>query len=618
MFSGLLRYISLLLLALGNHVLSADVAVLYEGTDFTGASWSVPVGDYQSADLNSSPVGDDAISSLTVTSGHAVLICRDGLADAGNCETFSASSASLGALSNAASSIRVFKLSGMHATVRVDQFPKDLQLYPRDTDTNMAPVSVSGVLAQDSTAVVLNVYRGGALWNTWTHDRSASKNFLFELELPAELVDYKFELLTRGDNSTEIAVASAESVVAGDVFVINGQSNAVAGLYSIAGPGMEDANHYIRSYGGWGADSWNDNDDWHVVRAECQPRLQPLACVGRMGLRVAADLLANVQTPIAVINQSRGNRPIGFFGANTHDLNDLTTNYGQLLSRLENGGLADDIRALLWFQGESDRTDNQAHFEQFTALFDQWQIQFPSVERYYIFQIRHTCDPSDEEFGQGSQISNFQRQFANARNNVTPISTTGLDGHDGCHFRYEDGYQQMGDNVARIIRSELYGENLDNAVAPDIVTASRFDDTTLELTFTNGNTLVADDGFEALFEIRDCDDDTYNVTDGIVLNGTVVRLAVDTTIEENDELFVSYLSLPGDQDWLTNQAGVGVLSFLDFPVSTSRYSSESLNPAGGGCAAGSSAGLLNLLIFVLFMICIVTLVRRKMIRKHRC
>ena len=133
--------------------------------------------------------------------------------------------------------------------------------------------------------------------------------------MPAELVDYKFELLTRGDNSTETVVASAESVVAGDVFVINGQSNAVAGLYSIAGPGMEDANHYIRSYGGWGADSWNDNDDWHVVRAECQPRLQPLACVGRMGLRVAADLLANVQTPIAVINQSRGNRPIAYFEA---------------------------------------------------------------------------------------------------------------------------------------------------------------------------------------------------------------------------------------------------------------------------------------------------------------
>ena len=143
-----------------------------------------------------------------------------------------------------------------------------------------------------------------------------------------------------------------------------------------------------------------------------------------MGLRVAAELLANVQIPIAVINQARGNRPIGYFEFNPHDLNDLTTNYGQLLSRLENGGLADNIRALLWFQGESDRTDNQAHVEQFTALFDQWQIQYPSIERYYVFQIRHTCDPSDEVYGQGSQISNFQRQFANKRNNVCLLYTS--------------------------------------------------------------------------------------------------------------------------------------------------------------------------------------------------
>ena len=611
MFSGLLRFTSLLLLALGNHVMSADVAVLYEGADFTGASWSAPVGDYGTAYLNSSPVGNDAISSLTVTSGHAVLVCRNSFADAANCKTFTASSASLGSLNNAASSIRVFEQSDTQLTTLVDQFPNDLQLYPRDTNTNTAMVAVSGVLGQGSNAAVLNVYRGGALWNTWTHDRTASVNFLFEIQLPAELVDYKFELLTSDGSSTKAVVASAESVVAGDVIVINGQSNAVAGLYSIAGPGTEDASHYIRSYGGWGSDSWHDNDDWHVVRAECQPRLEPLACVGRMGLRVAAELLANVQIPIAVINQARGNRPIGYFEFNPHDLNDLTTNYGQLLSRLENGGLADNIRALLWFQGESDRTDNQAHVEQFTALFDQWQIQYPSIERYYVFQIRHTCDPSDEVYGQGSQISNFQRQFANKRNNVTAVSTTGLDGHDGCHFRYEDGYQQMGDNVARIIRSELYGESLDNADAADIVTASRFDNSTLELTFTNGNTLVSDTGFEALFEVRNCDGDTYNITDGVVVNGTVVQLTMETSIEDNEELFVSYLSLPGDQDWLTNEAGIGILSFLEFPVSILRHSSETVDSAGGACKAGSSAGPVELLLFVLLMICIVALVRRK-------
>ena len=615
MFSGLLQYTSLLLLATGNLALSDDAAALYERTDITGAMWPVPAGNSDSADLNT-PVDNDAISSPTVTSSQAVLACKNSFANAGNCGNDSASSASLGLLKIAASSIRTFKQSDVQLTTLVDLFPKDLQLYPRDTDTNTAPVSVSGVLGQNSTSVVLNVYRDSTMWNTWTHHKSASVNFLFELELPAELADYKFELLAIDDSRTETVLASAESVVAGDVIVINGQSNAVAGLYSSAGPGTQDASHYIRSYGGWGTDTWNDNDDWHVVRAECQPRLQPLACVGRMGLRVAADLLANVQIPIAVINQSRGNRSIGYFGANNQNLNDLTTNYGQLLSRLENGGIADNIRALLWFQGESDRTDNQAHFEQFTVLFDQWQIQYPSIERYYLFQIRHTCDPSDEEHGQGSRISNFQRQFANKRNNVTAVSTTGLDGHDGCHFRYEDGYQQLGDNVARIIRSELYGENLDNADAPDIATASRSDDTTLELTFTNDNILVADDGFEALFEVRDCDDVPYDITAGVVLNGTVVQLTLDTPIEDNVELFVSYLSLPGDQDWLTNEAGIGILSFLDFPVSILQHSSESVDPAGGGCKTASSARLAGPLFFILLMIGIVALVLQRKIRTH--
>ena len=603
----ILRYTSLLLLAVSNQVLSADVAVLYEGTDFTGASWSVPVGDYDTTDLNASSIGNDAISSLTVTSGYAVQVCRNSFADVGDCETFSSSSASLGSLDNAASSIRVFEDSNTQLTL-VDQFPKDLQLYPRDTDTNTAPVTVSGVLGLDSTAAVLNVYRDGTLWNSWSHDKSTSVNFQFELELPAELVDYKFELLTINDSTTETVVASAESVVAGDVFVINGQSNAVAGLYSIAGPGTQDASHYIRTYGGWGTDTWNDNDDWHVVQAECQPRTQPLACVGRMGLRVAADLLANVQIPIAVINQSRGNQSISYFAANAKDLNDLTSNYGQLLSRLQNGGIVDNIRALLWFQGESDRTDNKAHFKQFSALFDRWQTQYHSVEQYYVFQIRHTCDPSDEEFGLGSQISDFQRKFANARSNVTPVSTTGLDGHDGCHFRYEGGYQQMGDNVARIIRRELYGENLDNADAPDIVSASRFDDTTLELTFTDGNTLVADDGFEALFEVRDRKDNIYNITAGVVLNGTIVRLTMETPVEDDDELYLSYLSLPGDQNWLTNEAGIGILSFLDFPVSILQ---DPTGPVAGGCTTGSSADRFDPLFFILLIISIVTLVRRE-------
>ena len=134
------------------------------------------------------------------------------------------------------------------------------------------------------------------------------------------------------------------------------------------------------------------------------------------------------------------------------------------------------------------------------------------------------------------------------------------------------------------------------------------------MTFTNGNTLVADDGFEALFEVRDCDDHSYNITDGAVLNGTVVRLAVDRPVEDNDELFVNYLSLPGDQDWLTNEAGIGILSFLDFPVNTSQDSSKPLDLAGGSCKTASIASRVIPLFLVLMTICIVALVRRQKMR----
>ena len=533
---GVSRYIGFLLLGVSNHVLSADVAVLYKDADFSGASWSLPVGDYDITDFNASPIGNDAVSSFTLTSGFAIAICRHGLDDEDNCEVFEESSASLGTLNNAASSIKVFELAGVVQTQRVDQFPTNLQLYPRDTVTNMAEVTVSGSLGQDSTAAVLNVYRNDALWNTWTHNQTVSADFQFNLELPAELANYDFELLVHSENNRQTLLASAESVVAGDVFVINGQSNAAAGIYSISDGSTSDASEFIRSYGGWGSDSWNDNDDWHVVRAECRPLSQPLACVGRMGLRFAADLLANTQIPVAVINQARGGQSIDYFEANVNDINDLSTNYGQLLTRLENGGVADNIRALLWYQGESDRTDNKAHFEQFPVLFDQWQIQYPSVQQYYVFQIRHSCVPLDEMYGQGSQISNFQREFANARANVTPVSTTGLDAHDGCHFRYEDGYQQMGDNVARMVRRDLYGESLDNADAVDIISVTLIDSTTLELTFTDGNSLIADDGFEALFELRDDTGDTLNITEGAVVDDTVVHLTVDTEMQESDAL----------------------------------------------------------------------------------
>ena len=457
----------------------------------------------------------------------------------------------------------------LHAqSTSVSEFPSDLQLYPRDFESNVASVEVAGTVTAPYTEVELNVFREGELWNRWNHQVTDSASFEFLVELPAELANYDFELIAVNGNNRE-SIAAANDVVAGDVYVINGQSNAASGIWSAAGPGNEDASNFVRSFGVMGLDEWINDTDWHVVVAECFPsRLEP-GCIGRWGLRFGSNIVNTEQVPVAVINGARGGRDIAYFQRNDANSSDLTTNYGRLNTRLNLAGVAENIRGFMWYQGESDRVNVEGHINGFTELFSDWQNEYPSVEEYYLFQIRHTCVPLDLVYGQGVDISNFQREFANARGSVTAVSTTALDGHDGCHFAYLDGYQQLGDNISRIVRNDLYDRSFQNAEAADIVSAVLASSNTVDLTFTSGNSLTADDGFEALFELKDSNDgQSYAITDGSVIANSTVRLTTAQSIPANANLVVNYVSLSGDQDWLTNQTGIGILSFQGFSVDT--------------------------------------------------
>ena len=448
------------------------------------------------------------------------------------------------------------------AEIIFDQFPSDRQLYPRNTTSNTAIVEISGRFSNVHRNLVLKAYRNGELWKTWSRSAEQAPDFLFRVAIPAELANYDFELHSGGT-----VLRTAQDVVAGDVFVINGQSNAVAGLYSAAGEGSGDSSEFIRTYGAWKqANEWVVNDGWYVTQPDCRPFSNLTGCIGRLGQRLAKNIVSTEKIPVAVINGAHGGQKIEYFARNDANPTDTSNNYGRMLTKLRMAGLEDNVRAWLWYQGESDRLNVQGHIDGFTALFTDWETDYPSVEQYYIFQIRHTCVVNDLVTGQGAEISNFQREFANSKSNASPISTTGIDEHDGCHYPYE-GYKKLADNASRIMRHDLYGANYSNADASDIVTAGLIDATTLELTFTPNNTLIADDGFEALFELRDRDSDVvYDIVDGMVINGENVQLTLAQPLSVDINLDLHYYSLPGDQNWLTNQEGIGILSFVDFPV----------------------------------------------------
>ena len=452
----------------------------------------------------------------------------------------------------------------------VEQFPNNLQLYPRDRATNLASVQISGRFGTTHNEVILNVYREGALWKTLSRSTTNGADYAFTVELPAELANYDFELIATGANNVQTVLKTAQKVVAGDVFVINGQSNAAAGIYSSTGPGHADGSEFIRTYGARKqANEWIENDEWYVTITECQPFSNLTGCIGRLGQRLAYNIVTSEKIPVAVINGSHGGQTIDYFKRNDANPSDTSNNYGRMLTTLTMAGLENDVRAWLWYQGEADRLNVQGHINSFTELFADWETDYPSVEQIYIFQIRHTCAKSDLVTGQGAEISNFQREFANSKSNATPLSTTGIDEHDGCHYQYE-GYKKLADNTTRIMRRDLYNRSFVDADAPDIKTTDLIDPTTLDLTFTANNTLIADDGFEDLFELRDrASNVVHEISDGTVLNGETVRLTLAKPLPDDANLDLSYYSWWGDQNWLTNQAGIGILSFLNIEVGSS-------------------------------------------------
>ena len=81
-------------------------------------------------------------------------------------------------------------------------------------------------------AAVLRVYRNGTQVGTdqvQTLTYSGGQaSFSFNPTIQAELAHYDIELLLRNNSNQLISIRRAQDVVAGDVLVIQGQSNAVA------------------------------------------------------------------------------------------------------------------------------------------------------------------------------------------------------------------------------------------------------------------------------------------------------------------------------------------------------------------------------------------------------
>jgi len=462
------------------------------------------------------------------------------------------------------STLILFGLLVFPQSVVFDTIPLNYQLFPRDTHDSAA-VSVTGSVVLDGKdSITIEMYKNGLLWKR-NSDNLVYNNgtALFKLypKLHAELAEYSIKLLLDEDSIIQI-----DSIVCGDAYLINGQSNAAANDY-------DDSVHYRCE---WVRSTRRlNNVGWGLARADT---IYADYTVGVWGLRLGKLISDSNGIPVAIINGALGSTDIEDHlryepnPTNTYHL------YGHLLTRAINAGIRDKVRALFWHQGENNSLDlsylNYAH--NFDTLYHAWKEDYPGLEKIYVFQGHPGCGGSYQH-----QIREMQRKFPETYPDIHVMSTVGLGYHDGCHYHYP-GYNNMAQRMYDMIKWELYGSHdTAGSFPPNIrqayYTSSTRDEVCLVFdqpvlwpsdTFITWNTTTTYYSMQDYFYLADASPDGINheVDSGYAIpveNKVILRLTQTSPANHITYLPNSSYSLG---PWLRNERGVGALTFFEFPL----------------------------------------------------
>ena len=440
--------------------------------------------------------------------------------------------------------------------VSFDALPLPMAVLPRNLSTNKGTAHVSGTVSTKGHGfVVVEVSQGETVVESASSPLcSVAANDPFELSVPVPvaLQNHTVSIYVRSANEP-LLVKEVKDIVAGDVIIVQGQSNAVAGEYN--GDASPNAGPFLRSFGRRTEDgedtaadkTWQQTDDKGVPGP-----------IGQWALRMGRLLIDEHQVPLAILNGARGGRPIDYFQRNDADPTDLSTNYGRLLTRVRAAGLENHIRAILYYQGEADGSSATDHHDGWIALHADWLEDYPSVERTYVTQVRKGCG------GPSPELRNIQRLFADEVAEVSVMSTNGLDGHDGCHFAFKSGYEQLGEWYAVLLSRDLFngptGPDID---APNVqriyFSNSNGTEITIELR-DSASTMSFDAGAESDFMVEGSSAD---VTAGAT-NGSDIVLTLSESATGASGL--SYVGHSEAGPWVTNASGIGLLAFHDVPI----------------------------------------------------
>ncbi len=441
------------------------------------------------------------------------------------------------------------------AQIDIEEGPIPGRLYSRDLATNQAVVPISGkVVVPNCDRIHLVVNQDGIPWSSDVANLDYSNGdppFVFKPTIEAGLRNYSFELLLESGGQTQRAIF-VDHIVCGDVFLINGQSNAVASDYHNEGLGNQNQTPWVRSYGSSSLVEQEVVSDakWHIADGI---QVYASGTVGAWGLRAASLISDRFQIPIGLLNGAVGGTTVSQHARDDIQPENLSTIYGRLLYRAREAGIDQTVRGLLWHQGESDGPTPPADYiAAWRELRNDWLYDYPALEHLFVFQVRRGCGISN------MKIREIQRTCGDFFSDVTVLPTTGINEHDGCHFTYS-GYRRMGNWMAAAIAKRLYGVTISDKKLPPNLKEARFTSPThdeIELVFRSTNqTLVLDPGVESYMSLG------AGINESVVSASTSPGRIILTLSGSTAATEIIYRGHMGAGPWIKNSDGVGAFTF---------------------------------------------------------
>jgi len=423
------------------------------------------------------------------------------------------------------------------------------------------------------TSINVELLRNGTLQQNFTQNLSYQNliaPFSFDISINAELAKYRIKIYTEY-NGTINLVNDIDDIVAGDVFVIQGQSNAAAVMYN--GSASSYQSDYIRVYSGGNISSSGllSNDSWYYGQGDGNENSS--GNTGQWGLVLAKKIIDEFDVPVAIFNGAHGGQPISFFQAPTDYSSSTNSNYGRLYYRLNKTGLKNAVRGVLWSQGEADSFTNGLSTDEYKNAFinlkNSWYNDFINLNQVYIFQTRD-CNCGTSSSGR-LLIKEAQRLLAVENEDILIMPTAGITSHsDYCHFPFVNGYETFANRIYKPLTRDLYQYNYSEEIdAPMILSAALTNQQTLVLE-TNSTGLMTNTTNTNLILTRVANDFVLSNANGAGISSFEIQgsnIIFNLNGDPGSSPSISFLGqYAGIENNITNTNGLELVCFSNFPI----------------------------------------------------